>query len=1041
MANLLIQPGTFEERAIEALEVLISVVQADWATLRLPDPDAGGLRLVAVAGRGWQDLPPAPLRPFNEDFITKTFNSGEMDLANDYPSHPDSNDLAIKRGIKSTVGLPIESRGHIIGVISVDSRHTNHFTEERVKKLSTAAYVIGSLLENARLQEQEQLRSQRLEALHTIAVTLSGPGTFTERAGRVLVTLSALVGAEQAVLRLPDPSGEGLKIEAATGVEAYDVELLLLIPFDSMPGVAFNSGETIIINDYSSHPQADPQFAGAGVNSFIAIPVMAGGHVLGVISLNSKRLNQFDEGRIGLLSSVVLSIGSQLYNAKLIDSERLRTLELDTQFKIARILGEHGSFTVKVTKVLDLLSQTADADLATLRVLDDRAKGLRLVATIGETQESTPSAVLRYDEGMAGLAFLSGRPEIVDHYPSHSKALPRVIKWGVMSAAVLPVKASSGVLGTVNLHSKEPNHFTPELVRHITAISDNIGTLLENAQLQELETLRTKELETQFKIATVLSGKESLRDKATKILLALIEVVQANFASLRINNEETQTLGLIASVGDPIHPPAQSLGYDQGIVGLSWISGEPAVINDYPSHPQAFPSVVESGIQSMIVFPINSDGRSFGTLNIDSFATDHFTPQRIAYVTAVADSLGPLLENARLRDEDRIRALQLEFANKELKETQLQVVRQERLNALGQMASGIAHDFNNSLTPILGFSELLLTNPQHLENPDTVKRYVQMINTAAGDAATVVSNMREFYRESDEEQEFKPVSLNHTAAQVVSLTQAKWKDEAQSKGISIDLETDLAVIPKVSGNESAIREVLTNLVFNSVDAMPDGGTIRFCTRLDDNHVAIQISDTGSGMTEEVRQRCFEPFFTTKGSLGTGLGLAMTFGIVKRLNGTIDIQSELGKGTTFTIRFPVYIEEAKKETEAALVMETKTQLRVLVIDDEPMVRELITEYLTADGHVVESATNGRKGLETFHAGVFDLVITDRAMPEMNGDDLARAIKMETPGIPIVMLTGFGDIINANGSLSPNVNRMVSKPVSCLKLQKIVNELSQ
>ena len=382
---------------------------------------------------------------------------------------------------------------------------------------------------------------------------------------------------------------------------------------------------------------------------------------------------------------------------------------------------------------------------------------------------------------------------------------------------------------------------------------------------------------------------------------------------------------------------------------------------------------------------------------------------------------------------------QLEASNIELKITQQKIVQQERLSALGQMASGVAHDFNNALTPILGFSELLLTSPQHLENQDTVKRYVQMINTAAGDAATVVRNMREFYRESDETEVFDPLSLNDLVGQVISLTQPKWKDEAQSKGIGIILKTDLAEVPKVSGKESEFREVLTNLVFNSVDAMPDGGTIRFSTRLDNNYVSIQISDTGSGMTDEVRQQCFDPFFTTKGTQGTGMGLAMTFGIVKRLNGTIDIQSELGKGTTFTIRLPVYVEDVGMETEAAPVLETKTQLRILVIDDEPMVRELVTEYVTADGHVVESATNGREGLEKFHAGVFDFVITDRAMPEMNGDEVARAIKRATPSMPVVMLTGLGDLINADGSLPQDVNRVLSKPVNRIDLQRILMEL--
>ena len=225
-----------------------------------------------------------------------------------------------------------------------------------------------------------------------------------------------------------------------------------------------------------------------------------------------------------------------------------------------------------------------------------------------------------------------------------------------------------------------------------------------------------------------------------------------------------------------------------------------------------------------------------------------------------------------------------------MKQTQQNIIQQERLRALGQMASGIAHDFNNALTPILGFSELLLKRSEGLDDRDTVERYLRMMNMAAQDAATVVGNsrLREFYRKREEGENFAPASLHDLVGQAISLTQPRWKDEAQAKGITIKMETDLQEVPLIIGDESELREALTNLVFNAVDAMPDGGTITLRTRRDGNQVVLEVSDTGTGMTEEVRQRCLDPFFTTKGahtSSRTGMGLAMVYGIVQRHEGS------------------------------------------------------------------------------------------------------------------------------------------------------------
>ena len=371
---------------------------------------------------------------------------------------------------------------------------------------------------------------------------------------------------------------------------------------------------------------------------------------------------------------------------------------------------------------------------------------------------------------------------------------------------------------------------------------------------------------------------------------------------------------------------------------------------------------------------------------------------------------------------------QLEKTLTELRATQQQIIQQERLRALGQLASGIAHDFNNNLTPILGFTDVLLDSPESLDDKESVRYYLTLINTAAKDASHVVSRLREFYRRRDEEEEIMmSVNINQLVKQTIELTQPKWKDQAQANSITIDIEADLQEVPLISGNEEELREVLTNLILNAVDAMPKNGTITLRTRFEGKQVVLEVSDTGVGMTEEVKQRCFEPFFSTKQERGTGLGLAMVYGIINRGKGTIEILSEPGRGTTFIINLPIQIKqqvkERGKETEVPL-----RSLHVLVVDDETMVRDVVTKYLTADGHTVETATNGREGLEKFHSGRFHLVITDRAMPDMGGVQLAALIKQLAPKMPIIMLTGFGDIMAAQGTMPEGVDFLLSKPIT-------------
>ncbi|MDA0988822.1 MAG: ATP-binding protein [Chloroflexi bacterium] len=379
--------------------------------------------------------------------------------------------------------------------------------------------------------------------------------------------------------------------------------------------------------------------------------------------------------------------------------------------------------------------------------------------------------------------------------------------------------------------------------------------------------------------------------------------------------------------------------------------------------------------------------------------------------------------------------LHLATALRDLEVAQHHMIQQERLSALGEMASGVAHDFNNALTPILGFSDLLISFPDKLNDRAQVTEYLQYINMAARDGADMVSRLREFYRKREESEQFLTVNLHSILEQAIMLTQPRWKDQAQADNVSIQVLNDVEETINISGKESRLREAFMNLIFNAVDAMPDGGTITLYANQDDEQVTIQVKDTGVGITPEVLQRSLEPFYTTKGEKGTGLGLAEVYGVVQRHKGSISLESEPGAGTTVIMRLPVraeQVEEKMSEVEAP-----GRSLHVLVVDDEPGIRDVLTGYLTADGHSVETAQNGPEGMELFNAADFDVVLLDRAMPEVSGDQLAVLMKQVAPNVPVIMITGFASVIDSIAEKPPAVDLMITKPIAIDTLRQVLS----
>jgi PAS domain S-box-containing protein len=395
------------------------------------------------------------------------------------------------------------------------------------------------------------------------------------------------------------------------------------------------------------------------------------------------------------------------------------------------------------------------------------------------------------------------------------------------------------------------------------------------------------------------------------------------------------------------------------------------------------------------------------------------------------------------RAEDEARA-----ANAELSQVKHAVVQQERLRALGQMAGGIAHDINNAISPAAMYVEAMLEQDQAL-SPKSRER-LSVVQQAIAAVVQTVTRLREFCRPRETQAVREAVNVNELVDQSVALTKARWQTMSMSKGISIQAKAELADgLPTLLGSASEIRDAIVNLIFNAVDAMPEGGTITLQTRPLPNGTIVEVRDTGTGMDEQTRRRCLEPFFSTKGEHGNGLGLAMVYGMLKRHDGEIEIISEPGRGTTMRMIFPSGKARVQRQTTSLAPESSRNPAagaRILIADDDPVLLETLRDALEADGHHVLTADDGQTAIDAFEAAdrsgaPFAAVITDFAMPMADGRKVSNVINQMRPGTPVIMLTAYGNRVHAQDDTLPYVDHILSKPANLAELRNTLERLLQ
>jgi len=703
-------------------------------------------------------------------------------------------------------------------------------------------------------------------------------------------------------------------------------------------------------------------------------------------------------------------------------------------------------FSLAMDRVARLLS----ADRAMLFVWEPG--GSRLVARAGRgfRRDDLETISIKAGDGLVGQAF---QDEQILRSSSGAVSVaedPFLALFPVRDAVAVPIRAAGHGAGVLYAGRRAPRPaFSEQEVLLLLVIADRVGTALAHRQFVEAtggHISRLRELEVFLGHVLVGQGMDDMLSRACEVACRLAGV---RVAALGVP-EGSGGLSLAAASGLPAGATSSwraDTGY--GLTGEMFATHRPVLCRDIQSRDGCEDDVLrQAGLRACLVVPVRLRHQTVGALYLADPEAREFTPAEVAAVQALASLLALGMENNRLYGE-------LRTAFEGMASAQDQLVQAEKARAVSAMAGGIANEFNNLLAIVLGKTQLMLTRAP--EGP--LREGLASVEEAAWRAADIVRRLQGFAATSKDDGT-GPVDLAEVVQDAVALTRALWKDEAEARGAPIELVTDLDRIPSVEGQAAALREAVMNLILNAVDAMPRGGRLGLTLRRVDAGVEIQVSDGGEGMPEDVRRRIFDPFFTTRAPHRTGLGLSVVHGVVNRHRGSVRVRSEHGGGTTVTLWFPAApgcavesrmpqmpaIPEmpAMPEVPEMPAMEDPPEdemraaatLSILVLEDEEHVRTMLVEALSGAGHRVESAADGLTGLARFQGGAFDVVLTDLSLPECSGLDVARSVKRMRPETPVVLITGWGHLLDPERLRDSGVDFMLVKP---FRLERVLSVL--
>jgi GAF domain-containing protein/ActR/RegA family two-component response regulator len=949
-------------------------------------------------------------------------------------------------GVKSCMLVPLLRQDSVIGLMNLD--YQDRVTPFHQSQADLAVAIAGQLalsLENSRLYAEAQERLRETTTLLAVGRVLSERGDPEEVLRRVAREIGLAFGADMVGAYVTDARKESLVPVAGYHVpeNLRDFFRTRPIVLDRSPGMRdlWTGGRCVWTADALNDPRFDREWTGAmPPHSVLFAPTQIRGESVGALFLVWWRPGrEFPPGEVRLLEGIAAQVGLALENADLSRQTQVKLRETETLLSVSRTLSETLDLTTLFRHFLRRVASTLAADSVGIYLLGEDGEwmephtGYHLPRERLDALRRLRLSIVKHD--FYAEAARTRRPV----YSRDVNADPRIPAtiWESAphrSQLFVPIVAQSQFIGGFSAvwWERERELATGD-VDLMEAIANQAAIAIANARLFEENRRQVEELSVLHELSRSVTGQLDRAALIDAVATQVNRVLDARQMVVMLIDDERRDLAVVFRVVDGVRQATHER-YPLRSVGLQSVvleTGRPLRSDDYLAECARHgvqPVARSTALRFWLGVPMRAGDVTLGVIALRS--TEHpFTASDERLLANIGQLAALQLRSARLFDERR-------RAYGELAAAQDQLVRTEKLRALGEMASGVAHDFNNVLAAILGRAQLL----QRYVQDAKLAGWLQVIERSALDGAQTVRRLQEFARVR-RDQPFGPVDLNAVVRDALEMTQSRWREDALRQGIVIDARTSTAPLATVAGDAAELREALTNLILNAVDAMPQGGTIRVGTAVVGDSVELTVSDTGVGIPITVKEKIFDPFFTTKGPEGTGLGLSMTYGILSRHGARISVDSEEGRGSTFRITFlrgePLMTSPAPATDRPAPV----DSLRCLVVDDERAVASVLGDVLEASGHRVVVLTDGAEAIARVQTEAFDVVFTDLAMPRVSGWDVAHAVKAAAPGVPVFLVTGFGVELSAAERAAHGVEAVFSKPLRIDDITRAVSGVSR
>jgi len=891
----------------------------------------------------------------------------------------------------------------------------------------------------AKRSQEDILRlNQELSILNAISQAVNQSIDLDEILNRSLDKIMELTKVSSAGFYLLDEQNNDLVYVTHRGFSKVFLKGMKRIKLgEGATGEVAQSGEPQFIDDYPGYRGAIPLAIEEGLKSIVVVPLKSRDKVYGTLNIARKEFHQFTPFEKNLFTAISQIIGGAIERAFLYSENVKRLEEQRTLFAVSQEIASKLELKVILQKIMEKAVELLEGESGEIVLWDSRRQNYATAIVQGASESLIGRELSSPSDGIVGEIITNKVPVLIHDCEHHVRRWKELDPYHLKEVVGVPLNVREMIIGAMVVGTSDPHkRFQQKDVDLLFNFANQAAIAIGNAKLYEDSLEKIKQLTTLYEVGKTLSSTLDLDELLKKALELLRDRFGYQLCVFLLLDQEKNELYVKQVIGGKIEK-MKELRFRVGIDGIAgWVAktGESYYAPDVSKDSRYMFGLPST--QSEAVFPLKIRDQVIGVLDVESDQLMGFNEEDLKVLSSLAGQVSIFIENAQL-------FYQLKQTLKELKQAQDQVIQAEKLRAMGEMASGVAHDFNNLLAVILGNIQLLLHQFDRL-SPEEIRERLKTIEQSSKDGAETVRRIQEFSG-MRRDKEFTPLSLNELITDLVNVTQPRWKEQTQRKGIQIELTKKLGKIPQILGNPSELREVMTNIVFNAVDAMPNGGEVAITTSIQaEDWVEMRIADTGIGMTEEVRKRVFDPFFTTKGVTNTGLGMSVSYGIIKRHGGEILIESEPGKGTTFIIHLPTgYMNEIPDEKMVRTVPVTPLALegggaRILVIDDEDSVRKILYQMLKAKGYQVVVASNGEEGIERFKEEPFDLVFTDLGMPKMSGWEVGRALKGINPKVPIALITGWGVELNKDKMKESGIDLVVSKPFNFDQVVRLVSE---